>query len=245
VWQTFQSQRVGDVIAGHRHGLLARAPVMRWTPAVVVSAGDSVAHPGRDGRQAPQCVWGCRRLTGFVGGSRYHRPDMKIAYLFLPVYFGLFAGFVGHSVQVGLAGAAVGLFLAVWLARERRPDTGMAAIDAMTGTEFEDYVAARMQRAGWRITFTPASGDYGVDLIARRDDKSVAVQCKRLGKPVGIGAVQQVVSGARHHDCTKSIVVSNQEFTDAAKRLAYTHNCQLIGRRALQAWVPPPARRVV
>ena len=49
---------------------------------------------------------------------------MKIAYLFLPVYFGLFAGFVGHSVRVGLAGAAVGLFLAVWLARERRPRHG-------------------------------------------------------------------------------------------------------------------------
>jgi restriction system protein len=169
---------------------------------------------------------------------------MKIAYLFLPVYFGLFAGFVGHSVRVALAGAAVGLFLALWLARERRAGTGMAAIDAMTGTEFEDYVAERMRRAGWQITFTPATGDYGVDLIIRRDDKSVAVQCKRLGKPVGIGAVQQVVSGARHHDCTKSIVVSNQEFTDAAKRLAFTHNCQLIGRRVLETWVPP-ARRAV
>ena len=121
----------------------------------------------------------------------------------------------------------------------------MAAIDAMTGTEFEDYVAARMQRAGWQITFTPASGDYGVDLIARRDYKSVAVQCKRLSKPVGIGSRTAGGFRARHYDCTKSIVVSNQEFTDAAKRLAYTHNCQLIGRRALQAWVPPPARRAV
>jgi restriction system protein len=43
----------------------------------------------------------------------------------------------------------------------------------------------------------------------------------------------------------KSIVVSNQEFTQAAKQLANTHGCQLIGRRALQAWVPPPARRAV
>jgi restriction system protein len=139
----------------------------------------------------------------------------------------------------------VGLFLAVWLARERRPDTGIAAIDAMTGTEFEDYVAARLQRAGWQVAFTPASGDYGVDLIARRDDRSVAVQCKRLGKPVGLAAVQQVVAGARHHDCGKSIVISNQEFTDAAKKLAFTHNCQLIGRKALLAWVRPPARRAV
>lgn len=171
---------------------------------------------------------------------------MKITYLFLPVYFGLFAGLVGRSVEVGLAGAGVGLLLAVLLSAERRrADDGMTAIDAMSGTDFEDYVASRLQRAGWRVTFTAASGDYGVDLIARRDDRSVAVQCKRLGKPVGVAAVQQVVSGARHHDCGKSIVISNQEFTDAAKKLAFTHNCQLIGRRALQGWVPPPARRRV
>jgi restriction system protein len=73
----------------------------------------------------------------------------------------------------------------------------------------------------------------------------VAVQCKRHRKPVGVAAVQQVVSGARHHGCAKSIVISNQEFTQAAKQLAFTHGCQLIGRRALRAWVPPPARRAV
>ena len=172
---------------------------------------------------------------------------MKIAHVFLPLYFGLFAGFVGHSVRIGLLGAAVGLFLAVLLSREarRRPDASMAAIDAMTGTEFENYVAARLRRAGWEVTFTSVTGDYGVDLIAEKDGKSVAIQCKRHGNTVGVAAVQQVVSGARHHGCTKSIVVSNQEFTQAAKQLAFTHGCQLIGRKALQAWVPPPARRAV
>lgn len=172
---------------------------------------------------------------------------MKIAHVFLPLYFGLFAGFVGHNVRMGLLGAAVGLFLAVLLSREvrRRPDASMAAIDAMTGTEFEDYVAARLRRAGWEVTFTSVTGDYGVDLIAEKDGKSVAIQCKRHGNTVGVAAVQQVVSGARHHGCTKSIVVSNQEFTQAAKQLAFTHGCQLIGRKALQAWVPPPARRAV
>jgi restriction system protein len=172
---------------------------------------------------------------------------MKIAYVFLPLYFGLLVGFFFHNARTGLAGAVVGLFLALLLSREvrRRPDASMIAIDAMTGTEFEDYVAARLRRAGWQVSFTSVSGDYGVDLIAERDDKSVAVQCKRHGKPVGVAAVQQVVSGARHHGCTKSIVISNQEFTQAAKQLAFTHGCQLIGRRALQAWVPPPARRAV
>ena len=171
-----------------------------------------------------------------------------MAYVFLPAYFGLFAGLVGHSVSTGLVGAAVGLFLAVPISAEGnlrrvRGNTSIIAVDAMTGTEFEDYVAARLRRAGWNVEFTPPIGDYGVDLIAQRDGKSVAVQCKRHGKTVGVAAVQQVVSGARHHGCSKSIVVSNQEFTRAAKQLAATHRCQLIGRRALQAWVAPPARR--
>jgi restriction system protein len=172
---------------------------------------------------------------------------MKIAYAFLPLYFGLLAGFFFHNARTGLVGAVVGLFLALLLSREvrRRPDASMTAIDAMTGREFEDYVATRLQRAGWQVTLTSVTGDYGVDLIAERDGKSVAVQCKRHGKSVGVAAVQQVVSGARHHGCTTSIVVSNQEFTQAAKQLAYTHGCQLIGRKALQAWVPPPARRAV
>jgi restriction system protein len=152
---------------------------------------------------------------------------MKIAYAFLPPYFGLFAGLIGHSVRVGLVGAVVGLFLAVVLSGEplRRSDASMTAIDAMTGTDFENYVAARLRRAGWQVTFTSVTGDYGVDLIAERDGKSVAIQCKRHGNSVGVAAVQQ--------------------FTRAAKQLAFTHGCQLIGRRALQAWVPPPARRAV
>jgi restriction system protein len=168
---------------------------------------------------------------------------MNIALIFLPLYFGLVVGVVG-GVWLSLAGAIFGVLLALLLRRER-PPAGMTAIDGMSGVEFEGYIAARLRRAGWQVRFTPAVGDYGVDLIAEKDGQSVAIQCKRHGKSVGVAAVQQVVSGALHHGCTRSLVVSNQEFTTAARQLAYTHRCQLIGRRALQAWVPHPARRAV
>jgi restriction system protein len=168
---------------------------------------------------------------------------MNVALIFLPLYFGLVVGVVG-GVWLGLAGAIFGVLLALLLRRER-PPAGMTAIDGMSGVEFEGYVAARLRRAGWQVRFTPAVGDYGVDLIAEKDGQSVAIQCKRHGKSVGVAAVQQVVSGALHHGCTRSLVVSNQEFTTAARQLAYTHRCQLIGRRALQAWVPHPAQRAV
>ncbi|OBA59479.1 hypothetical protein A5647_17715 [Mycobacterium sp. 1100029.7] len=176
---------------------------------------------------------------------------MKTAFIFLPLYFGLLVGFIGHRLSLGLIGACCGVLFAGLIqpayrrSRRLRTAAGIREIDAMDGVEFEDYVAARMQRAGWEVSFTPAVGDYGVDLIVHKDGEYAAVQCKRHAKPVGVAAVQQVVAGARHHGCTRSIVVSNQEFTTAAKQLAYTHGCQLIGRNALRSWVPAPAPKAL
>ncbi|BAX91575.1 hypothetical protein MSG_01418 [Mycobacterium shigaense] len=185
----------------------------------------------------------------------YHQlmhSGMRSAFVILPLYFGLLAGFFAHRVSAGVAGAACGLLFAGLIQPAYRrsrwrlgSDAGMREIDAMHGVEFEEYIAARMQRAGWQVGFTPVVGDYGVDLIAQKDGQYVAIQCKRQGKTVGVAAVQQVVAGARHHGCTRSIVISNQEFTSAARQLAYTHGCQLIGRKALQSWVPPPTARAL
>jgi hypothetical protein len=121
-------------------------------------------------------------------------------------------------------------------AERRRHD--MATIDRMTGIEFEDFVEDRFRREGWDVRRTPATRDYGVDLIAVRG-RWFAVQCKRSATPVSLEAVQQVVAGAPKYNCKAIMVVSNQEFTEAAKTLADIHNCVLIGRRDLlkMPWV--------
>ena len=72
-------------------------------------------------------------------------------------------------------------------------------IDTMGGIEFEDYVAQRLRYAGWDVSTTPRTGDFGVDLIASKDNQRMAIQCKCYGKPVGISAIQQVVTGATHY----------------------------------------------
>lgn len=101
--------------------------------------------------------------------------------------------------------------------------------EAMSGTEFEDYVARIARSCGVPVIMTPLTGDWGVDLIIGRRPDRVAVQCKRLGRPVGPGAVQEVVAGAPMQDCTRTMVVSNQGFTPAARRLAQLHGCVLVG----------------
>ncbi|OBG24329.1 restriction endonuclease [Mycobacterium sp. 852002-51057_SCH5723018] len=158
------------------------------------------------------------------------------------------------SVPAGAAAAMAGLVATVgvllWLSAQRdrfrvrlqrRRDlkcasSAMAAVDEMPGVEFEEFVAAQLRTAGWSVSHTASTGDYGVDLIARKGGTRMAVQCKRLARAVGVAAVQQVVSGALHHRCNHAVVVTNQGFTKAARQLASTHRCRLVGREQLHIW---------
>ncbi|OBC03122.1 restriction endonuclease [Mycobacterium sp. 852002-40037_SCH5390672] len=180
--------------------------------------------------------------------------------LALPWYFTQQAtGSLPAGCAAGLGGLAVAVAILWWLSvqrdryqadAQRRRDlrcakSGLLAIDRMSGTEFEEFVAAQLRIAGYSVTPTASTGDYGVDLIAKKDGACMAVQCKRLAKAVGVAAVQQVVSGARHHGCSRTVVVTNQSFTKAARQLAITHRCRLVGRTQLQTWTriaPIPVR---
>jgi restriction system protein len=99
----------------------------------------------------------------------------------------------------------------------------------MSGTEFEDYVARIARSSGAPVIMTSITGDWGVDIIVGRRPNRVAIQCKRQSRPVGAGAVQEVVAGAPMQDCTQTMVVTNHEFTAAARKLAELHGCELIG----------------
>jgi restriction system protein len=111
--------------------------------------------------------------------------------------------------------------------------TGQSAVDAMTGVEFEHYVAAVLRGIGYTVELTRATGDFGVDLIATRDDIRTAVQCKRQSRVVNGSAIQQVVAGAAVHDCGATMVVSNHRYTRAAEQLADVHGCVLVDRTRL------------
>jgi restriction system protein len=103
----------------------------------------------------------------------------------------------------------------------------------MSGLEFEDYVARVARSCGVPVIMTSLTGDWGVDLIVGKRPNRLAIQCKRQSRPVGAGAVQEVVAGAPMQDCTKTMVVTNHEFTPAARKLAELHGCELVGRGEL------------
>ena len=152
-------------------------------------------------------------------------------------------GLLNTAAWVLAAVAAVATVVSAWRAliaylahrRNIRLDalyrsSGQAAVDAMSGVEFEYYVAAVLRGRGYDVEFTKMTGDFGVDLIATRDGVRTAVQCKRQARAVNGSAIQQVVAGAAVHDCTATMVVSNHRYTRAAEQLAEVHQCVLVDR---------------
>ncbi|WP_166903163.1 restriction endonuclease [Mycobacterium sp. DL440] len=154
---------------------------------------------------------------------------------------GAAAGFASHLAGVGTVWSlAIGCAVPMTLAGTprfllgafhgaRTPGTREQTATEMTGLEFEDRVAHVARNCGLPVIMTPLTGDWGVDLIVGHRPNRIAVQCKRLSRPVGAGAVQEVVAGAPMQDCTRTMVVTNNEFTPAARKLAELHGCELVG----------------
>ena len=59
---------------------------------------------------------------------------------------------------------------------------------------FERFVGSLFERMGYQVQTTALSGDEGVDLILRKDQKLAIVQCKRYEGPVGQPIVRDPVS---------------------------------------------------
>jgi restriction system protein len=154
----------------------------------------------------------------------------------LVVAVGLLAGGAaylhGWSWQVALAiTAGIPLLIVAIphiLTGIRTPSPRENPVDDMSGTEFEDYVARIARSCGVPVIMTAITGDWGVDLIVGKRPNRLAIQCKRLNRPVGTSAVQEVVAGAPMQDCAHTMVVTNNEFTPAARKLAELHHCTLV-----------------
>jgi restriction system protein len=138
----------------------------------------------------------------------------------------------GWSVAAGAVApvilAAVPRFVRGALIGLRTPHPREDATAALTGVEFEDYVARIARSSGLPVIMTSVTGDWGVDIIVGRRPNRLAIQCKRQSRPVGASAVQEVVAGAPMQDCARTMVVTNHEFTSAARKLAELHGCELV-----------------
>ncbi|XKF16768.1 restriction endonuclease [Halomonas sp. BLK-85] len=96
------------------------------------------------------------------------------------------------------------------------------------GLDFEKKIAEIYERIGYKVSYTSASGDFGIDLIAESNSGRIGIQCKNHGANVGVDAVMQTHSGALYYDCKNSVVVSSSGFTKSAYEMASKLKVELL-----------------
>ncbi len=96
-------------------------------------------------------------------------------------------------------------------------------------SEFEMFVAERMNQKGFKAQATKGSGDFGADIIA--EDKygnKIVIQVKKNQNKVGPKAVQEVFAAKQYFEAEEAWIVTNSSYTNAALELANSTNVRLL-----------------
>jgi len=132
-----------------------------------------------------------------------------------------------HQKRFEAADALHRSLLAVYLSR--RNQLLHCRWPEMTGVDFENFLASVFQELGYEVRTTRITDDQGVDLIVSRNGRNVAIQAKGYPRStVGNTAVQEAHAGRDFHDCQAAVVITNSDFTPAARELGAKLECLLI-----------------
>jgi restriction system protein len=107
-------------------------------------------------------------------------------------------------------------------------------LQALSPSEFESWVAARLLEMGYSVVQTGGPGDEGIDIKARRGNELVVVQCKRFRTAaVGPHAVRELLGSMIPISATRGILATTGAVTAAAAQLAQRQ------RQLIELWDGP------
>jgi restriction system protein len=121
----------------------------------------------------------------------------------------------------------------LWNEKKRLARSGVNEIDQMNGKTFEKYLEVLFKKLGYQVERTRYVGDYGADLVVRKNGIKTIIQAKRYKKNVGIKAVQEAVAAKGYYDCDEAMVVTNSFYTKQAIELAKANHVKLWDRNDL------------
>jgi restriction system protein len=147
----------------------------------------------------------------------------KVGQFLLPAVFAL--GAVGSFVRKIKAGRLV----------DRHGSNNAPQRDPVTWREFETLVGEIYKRQGYRVAETPEGPDGGVDLVLRRGDERLLVQCKHWqARLVDVKVVRELKGVVAAAGAAGGAVVTSGEFTRDAVDFAKEARIDLIDGRRLK-----------
>ena len=84
---------------------------------------------------------------------------------------------------------------------------------SLSGHDFERELATVYRGLGYRVKETPGSGDGGVDLVLKRNGKTIVVQCKAHKDPVGPAIARELYGSMVHSKADRAVLACTGGFT--------------------------------
>lgn len=89
--------------------------------------------------------------------------------------------------------------------------------------EYEAHVGRYFEQLGYSVEVSRQTGDYGVDVFAKRGDERIAVQAKMYGhtaRRINRQTVMELHGAKDYFDCTKAILATDGQLLPDAQQVA-------------------------
>lgn len=140
---------------------------------------------------------------------------------------------IGNIILILCVIATILIIICIITKRNAEDYKALQKIDAMSGIEFEKMLKYHFEKAGYKVSLTPDTNDYGADLVMTKGGQKTIVQAKRYKGSVNNSAVQEIVAAKAFYHADKCMVVTNSYYTENARNLAKANNVELWNRDRL------------
>ena len=107
-------------------------------------------------------------------------------------------------------------------------------LQTMNPLKFEELICYLYTRMGYETELTTATGDHGVDLFVYKDDKKIAIQCKRVISKVGEPVIRDLYGAMHDSGADAAIIVTTGSVSKQAKAWIQNKPIEIIELLALR-----------
>ena len=100
--------------------------------------------------------------------------------------------------------------------------------------QYERFCGLLLEKNGWSVQYTKATGDQGADIIAEKNGNKIVIQCKQWTNSVGTKAVQEAHAARAFYSANSAAVGSTATYTSGASDLARMTGVRLLNHNQLE-----------